>query len=428
MAKQIKVIKCPQCGSVDHRQIKEDYYKCQNCGTEYFLDNDDININVTHRVDGKPVAVNNKAVIFSVVLIALVFLLAVIIPSLIKRPSKGIFSESAYGSVMLDIPVDIKGKMYLLTISNGSDGSFYSFTDFDTRKIVKSDKLLDVNKLGISIEDRNIRKFSNGDIYVVIDKQKIFKLDNDNMELKDVTVNMFEADSLYKSGIANIDPFAGSNDGDCFKVMTNMGKEYYFFPRIKQSFTQNELSINASGSKSLRSDSKEAVTYIFTKKQWESMEMDKTHECQLLKIIYQDNAGGPSNTYFRPQWQTEKEGFKLDWWGSSKERIVSYTNLTPDRLYFNPEIFYADKDYLLVKVTTTASKESAFSLQRINTATGELMWTIPLEVKNGRYIYYFKRALHTGNRFALKLNDGVNYFLVDDNGENATYFNLKEDR
>ncbi len=45
-----------------------------------------------------------------------------------------------------------------------------------------------------------------------------------------------------------------------------------------------------------------------------------------------------------------------------------------------------------------------------------------------QYIYYFKRALHTGNRFALKLNDGVNYFLVDDNGENATYFNLKEDR
>lgn len=425
MAKQIKVIKCPQCGSVDHKQIKEDYYKCQNCGTEYFLDNDDININVTHKVDGKPVAVNSKAVVIAVTLVAVIFMFAIIFPLLLKKSSGGGFSDWQYGSIVLDIPVEVKGKVYLLTLSNGPDkGSFYSFTDFDTKEIVKTEKLQDVSEMKLTLQDRYIRKFSNGDIYFIIDKQKLFKLDNDNMVLTDITVSMFEGDSLYKSGIANIDPFAGDNDGDCFKVMTNMGKEYYYFPRIKQSFTQNEVSRNSYEKKTLRSDSKEAVAYIFTQKKWDSMDMDKTQESQLLKVIYQDNGGGPSNTYFSAKWETDGDNFKLDWWGVSKERIVSYINLTPDRLYFNPEIFYADKDYLLVKVTATASKESAFSLQRINTQTGELMWTIPLEMKNGRYVYYFKRALHADNKFALKLNDGVSYLIVDDDGKNATYFDL----
>ncbi|KKX48921.1 hypothetical protein [Sphingobacterium sp. IITKGP-BTPF85] len=49
MAKQIKALKCPHCGSVKKQNIKEDHYICNNCGTEYFLDNDDINVNVKHQ-------------------------------------------------------------------------------------------------------------------------------------------------------------------------------------------------------------------------------------------------------------------------------------------------------------------------------------------------------------------------------------------
>lgn len=48
MAKNIKAIKCPNCGSIKKNEIKTDYYVCLSCNTEYFLDNDDININIKH--------------------------------------------------------------------------------------------------------------------------------------------------------------------------------------------------------------------------------------------------------------------------------------------------------------------------------------------------------------------------------------------
>ncbi len=48
MAKNIKAIKCPNCGSIKKTEIKTDYFRCLNCDTEYFLDNDDINININH--------------------------------------------------------------------------------------------------------------------------------------------------------------------------------------------------------------------------------------------------------------------------------------------------------------------------------------------------------------------------------------------
>ena len=48
MATRIKAIKCPHCGSSNHRQTDEKRFVCNNCGTEFFLDDDDINININH--------------------------------------------------------------------------------------------------------------------------------------------------------------------------------------------------------------------------------------------------------------------------------------------------------------------------------------------------------------------------------------------
>lgn len=48
MAKEIKAIKCPNCGSVNKIELKPDFYKCSSCQTEYFLDDNDVNINYNH--------------------------------------------------------------------------------------------------------------------------------------------------------------------------------------------------------------------------------------------------------------------------------------------------------------------------------------------------------------------------------------------
>ena len=51
MSTKIKPIKCPNCGSEKHVQLDEKRYQCRNCGTEYFLDDDDITINVKHNFE-----------------------------------------------------------------------------------------------------------------------------------------------------------------------------------------------------------------------------------------------------------------------------------------------------------------------------------------------------------------------------------------
>ena len=54
MATKIKAVKCPQCGSEKHEQIDEKRFRCKSCGTEFFFDDDDININVNHHFDYIP--------------------------------------------------------------------------------------------------------------------------------------------------------------------------------------------------------------------------------------------------------------------------------------------------------------------------------------------------------------------------------------
>ena len=49
MAKSIKAIECPKCGSTQKTAVRPDVFRCESCGTEYYLDNDDINVNYTVR-------------------------------------------------------------------------------------------------------------------------------------------------------------------------------------------------------------------------------------------------------------------------------------------------------------------------------------------------------------------------------------------
>lgn len=48
MAKEIKAIRSPECGSTAKTEIKPDVYPCINCQTDYYLDDDDITVNYNH--------------------------------------------------------------------------------------------------------------------------------------------------------------------------------------------------------------------------------------------------------------------------------------------------------------------------------------------------------------------------------------------
>src|SRR3712207_657582 len=51
MTTKIKAVKCPNCGSEKHVMIDDKRFVCKNCNTEFYIDDDDININVNHHFD-----------------------------------------------------------------------------------------------------------------------------------------------------------------------------------------------------------------------------------------------------------------------------------------------------------------------------------------------------------------------------------------
>lgn len=59
MAKDIKIIQCPKCGSTDKTEIKPGFFKCNNCNTEYYLNADNIKINdIYNQLVNQPAASN----------------------------------------------------------------------------------------------------------------------------------------------------------------------------------------------------------------------------------------------------------------------------------------------------------------------------------------------------------------------------------
>jgi hypothetical protein len=56
MAKTIRPILCPQCGSPAKTTLGPDLFCCAACQTEYYLDTDEVSVTVHHQYAAPPVA------------------------------------------------------------------------------------------------------------------------------------------------------------------------------------------------------------------------------------------------------------------------------------------------------------------------------------------------------------------------------------
>ncbi|WP_455261039.1 transposase, partial [Prevotella jejuni] len=88
MSTKIRPIKCPNCGSEKHVQLGDKLYRCKSCGTEYFLDDDDITVHVKHHFDNggfssfngsSNVSITSIAKVFAIIGVITFFLLFMII-------------------------------------------------------------------------------------------------------------------------------------------------------------------------------------------------------------------------------------------------------------------------------------------------------------------------------------------------------------
>ena len=386
MAKQIKAIKCPHCGSIGKTEIKADHFKCNSCNTEYFLDNDDININ--HNINynsptpfsGSPGAKKLGLIVGAVVIAFILFTLA--IPLLFSsrksvnrneyvRPEFSWYSSdvSAYANKDGQPIVVILGVKRYSGNDNGNEtGEYISFYN------LLSDKELKTQKTGTfslsNANDFKLKQFSNGDFYGIANKAKVYKIDKENLLASNVTQSLFKDHAKLASGIANAE-FAYDSYGEAFNVMSNEGTSVFFFPLVNKIYTQDEVYAEQRKLEVALPNEVLQTRFEFSHKSDDYPE----EKIQLFKYTKRDTKGEPDDDVILEWQQSSSTNEKRITFGTNIMR--SYVDLTPGRLYFNPKVLYSDAGYVIITSNKTAAESAPTNIQCIDAKEGKLIFTYP---------------------------------------------------
>ncbi|PYF77240.1 hypothetical protein [Pedobacter nutrimenti] len=415
MAKQIKPIKCPQCGSTDKTELRPDFFRCNNCNTEYFLDNDDININYNHNYTHSFGSATNKqartVAIGAVIVFALAIIFGGILPAVLSSSTKSTYSTSESGKTVVKekkyyasryqgypfvrsgtdqaLILFVENRNYNSNSDKSKEGVYLTYYNVQ-KKEIESEQKLDDEKLSGS--DVKLRKFSDGSLYLIVNKTAIYKIDEKDLKLKDAYKDLFSVQPELQVGVATID-FVYDDQGDGLVILTNDGKNYTYYPLVKKIYSKERIYDQMTGFKTLLPGAKDAVYYTFTSSSSEYPEEKR----QLLKIAYKDNLGGPKSMRTSISWGkdyggsgifTDRDPYKkvlVGHYAKESGRILSWKDLTPGRLYFDPKVLYSDEHNLIIQFNNSAAPSSPKSIQKLNTDTGAVEWTVAIDQ---RYISY----------------------------------------
>ena len=376
MAKQIKVIKCPQCGGNKPTMVDKDHYRCSKCDTEFILDSDDINVNVNHnygqRTPQKSFSSNNILAYVIVFIIVIFFVVSTGI-SFISKQFRNANSRTAVSvkpaaksDIVLSVLLNVDGKaiaFYLedentLLSDNGYSAVFY---DIVNGKKIKEQKGLFIKEKIYEIE---CRKFiSDGSCYIVVNRKHIYKVEADTL------VDMYDEISSRKlalnSGYSKAF-FTPEGNGEGFFLETNLGKSFFYFPASDALYTENAMNHVMKGKfETLSQDATNVVYYLFRNK--ESKQSSNVSE--LMEITYKFNNGGPESKLLNVS-MLEKNN-------PDNYRIVARKPITKEFICFSPKVLYYDKDYILITYKSTLAEDAVRSVQLLDTK-GAILWTVPV--------------------------------------------------
>ena len=444
MAKEIKVLKCPQCGSTAKTEIRPDFFRCNNCQTEYYLDNDDVTINYNHNYNHRnsaPIDEGNKKVtrIVSIgVGIFVVFIVLFNVVSAIFRsrtPSSSsnyavsessdkpdeIFSISRYNTMTFIKPGEskptiliVEDRTYQSQSDKKKDGIYLTFYDMELKKLAEQK----VGEDDVSGSDVKLRTFSDGNIYMIVSKTKLLKLDPSTLKANDVGKTFFSTPSELQVGVATME-FVYEEKGDGLVLFTNDGQNYYYYPLVQKIFSKDAFYDAVVGFNNLGKDAKNKTIHIFT-----SSSSDFPAEPrQLLQITYKDNGAGPKDVIDRASWGknyggsgifTDRSPYTKELIGAGDKednRIVSWKDLTPGRKYFDPKVLLNNGNSVLISINADANPASSSKIQQLNSQTGAIEWTTDL--KKGESVEHI--IAYKDGFFAVMNSDG--FMTLDKNGK-----------
>ena len=415
MATHIKVLKCPQCGSTTPMAQGNNHYKCDKCGTEFFLDNDDVNVNVNYRYDTVPTNTPSpsqpKKIIltFAIIFIALTtfsFIISLLTHTNRTPARPQVVSENntiQFTRSLFSMPLSANGQgIAFYLINKKSDNTYAVFQDIATGKIIKE------QKAGVYISgNRNItyRYFqSDSTHYAIINDKFIYKINPANYSFTDITQDICARKPATKDGLMNV-KFVPDGEGEGFCMNTNLGKELYYFPALDVLCTEKAIDVMASDNFKLSPEAKNSIYYLFLNKE----SLQSSNVAQLYEIIYKFNNGGPERKLMR------LSGYEMK--NLSKYRIVSCKPITEERIYFSPDILYYDSRNILIVFRPTLAPDATYNVQLLDTS-GKIIWTVPFdnEIKN-------IRTVRTNQGFVIQTSENE-FYIINNDGTNKQYYKL----
>ena len=329
MAKSIKAIECPKCGSTQKTAVRPDLFRCEGCGTEYYLDNDDINVNYTVRqqapVAGAPLAGRTRAVVVGMVAVTSLLVVGGI-RSLFHRDTVAYYPVAApsgtvvagraddtdkqpltytWGSTETALYPGAGGRPERIIVGNRNysgrgtfkDSLVISFYDASTGAELRSQPL--PRPAGRPSPDLKLRRFADGALYVLMNKTTLYRLDPVSHRVEDVSQSLFRNQPELASGVASVE-FISENQGDGFEVFTNDGRTLSYYPLIHKVYAKDDVYAAQTGFESLRPGSPTKTAFVFSTKGLAYPE-DKL---QLIKYQFRDNVGGPKDA---PEFEWEDD-------------------------------------------------------------------------------------------------------------------------
>ncbi|GAA4778877.1 hypothetical protein GCM10023231_01850 [Olivibacter ginsenosidimutans] len=415
MAKRIKAIKCPHCGSIENTQLKDDYYRCNSCGTEYFLDNDDVNINYTYRYEhGQRLAPETKKLIKTIsIIIGGLFLFFVIInivgalvgsrsnskpietnvstsyaPTVPKVPEKKYYwyskSDYFFEDANHKLVYVLVGVRRLLGGASDDGNVLAIFYDVQNKN-----KELAKSELPLKSESLNtrFREFENGDLYFIVDNKRLFKINRNDKLITEITAEKLGEVPELHVGFAKIE-FAYESEGDGFRILTNEGKQVFYYPITGKVYDKDALYRAQGERASIPKDTPIRTAFKFSDESFEYPD----EKLQLIQYRYRSPMGYPKNEpHFR--WSkdfggsgifTERDPYKkvlINSFQQKRARIIDFKDFTPGRLYFSASVLDFNDKYVLISFKPTPAEDETCSVQLLDAKTAAIIWTYATDKK-----------------------------------------------
>ncbi|WP_141673812.1 hypothetical protein [Gilliamella sp. Choc5-1] len=465
MTSNILTIKCPQCGSIKHSSLGNEKYQCEGCGAVYFVDKNDVH--VFHHQQSEPkktIQSKNNTINIVVIVCASIFCTVIfgVIAVLQVLGSEGFFESKpvAYSAKStsdknrtnppatvnkekwthknIDIFV-YKDTPYLIMKSKlkiSKDDPFSRREEQHFIKIYDTQANQFVGQFELPIDEKShfsepipyeLRKWDNDDFLLLIDKQKLYRLNKHNKIFEYVNDTMFAKQPEFSQGLAEI-KFVSKEWGDGLYVYTNKGKHFYFYPNIDKLYKDDEFYKARTGATPLPANFSVRTAFSFS-----TISNDYPDEnCRLIQYEYQYLPGYPreeawfkwSNFYYTKQNQaiviinsdTPYEKVLLEPWLKKASRTLKYRDFTPDRVYFFPKLLDDNGDSLLIAFSTSPVKKDNYVIQLLDTKDADIRWSynfpltfnsVKAKILNDRII------LMTADKLIQLNHDGKQDFILD---------------